>query len=656
LVNQDRFSHVETHDKLRDTVLFKVGAPLASLVAITAFLSAQSHPDGPQTGESMYRQTCAPCHDGGVERAPRRDALKAMSPERVLDAMETGEMVYMAARWPVAGRRAIAEFVTEKKLGAAPPVTALSPTGFCPPGQDDFINPISGPRWNGWGPNTANTRFQNATMAGLTADQIPRLKLKWAFGYPGDIMATANGAPTIVGGRVFVAGPNGTVFSLSAATGCVRWSLETGSRVRTAISIGRIETDSGRVYAAFFGDARATAWAVDAATGKQLWKTKVEDIQGAGITGSPVFYQGKLYVPVRGNDEVSAVQPTFECCRFRGSLVALDAATGKQLWKTWTIDEEAKPTTKNSRGVQLWGPSGAPIWTTPAIDEKRKAIYVTTGDNYSKPASKTSDAFLALDLETGKILWTHQMTGGDTWTSACRLPDRTNCPDESAPDFDFAASPILVNLRNSKRALVAGQKSGVVHALDPDENGKLLWQVRVGKGGTFGGVQWGSAADDDNMYVAISDLGRIRLPFDEATLAATGLTSATDADPKVGGGIVALRLDNGERIWYTAPPGCGDRKPCSPAQSAAVSAIAGVAFSGSVDGHMRAYSTKTGTILWDFDTMRSYQTVDGIQARGGSLNGPGPAVAGGVVIFNSGYSSPGGTPGNALLAFSVDGK
>lgn len=608
------------------------------------------------SGEVMYQQSCASCHDSGVERAPQRAALRAMSPERVLEAMENGEMVYMAARWPVAGRRAIAEFVTGKKLGAAPNPNTLSPSAMCPEGVDDFANPLTGPRWNGWGPNILNTRFQDSASAGLTAKQIPRLKLKWAFGYPGDILVTSNGAPTLAGGRVFVASPGGIVYSLSAATGCVHWSLETGSRVRTAVSIGRVEHNGVPVFAAFFGDARANAWAVDAATGKPLWKTKVDDTQGAGITGSPVFYRGRLYVPVRGNDEVSAVQPTFECCRFRGSLVALDAATGTQLWKTWTIEEEAKPTTKNNRGVQLWGPSGAPIWTTPAVDEKRNAIYVTTGDNYSKPATKTSDAFMALDLDSGKILWTQQMTPNDAWTSACRLPDKTNCPDESAPDFDFAASPILVTLRNGKRALVAGQKSGVVHALDPDDHGKLLWQVRVGKGGTFGGVQWGSAADQANVYVAISDLGRIRLPFDEKTLAASGLTSATDADPKVGGGIVALRLDNGERIWYTPPPGCASRRPCSPAQSAAVTGIAGAVFSGSVDGHMRAYSTQNGAIVWDFDTVRSYETVDGVGARGGAINGPGPLIAGGLVIFNSGYSSPGGAPGNALLAFSVDGK
>src|SRR5215471_5236167 len=629
--------------------------PLVLLFPLAALLSAQERRELP-SAESMYQQSCASCHDTGTDRAPQRQVLRAMSAEHVLEAMETGQMVYMAARWPRPGRRAIAEFITGKTLEAAPGTDTLTPSAMCPPRSGDFTNPLAGPRWNGWGPNTSNTRFQDASMAGLTAAQVPRLKLKWAFGYPGDILASTNGAPAVVGNRIFVGGPGGIVYSLSAKTGCVYWSIETGSRVRAAITIGKIDTASGSVYAAFFGDARTFTWAVNAATGKLLWKTKLDDTPGAGITGSPVFYDGKLYVPVRGNDEVFAIQPTFECCRFRGSLVALDAPTGKQVWKTYTIDEEAKPTTKTAKAAKSWGPSGVPIWTTPTIDEKLKALYATTGDNYSKPATKNSDAFMALDLNTGKILWSRQMTPGDAWTSACRLPDKSNCPDETAPDWDFASSPILVTLASGKRALIAGQKSGVVHALDPDNNGKILWQVRVGKGHAISGIQWGSAADQSSVYVAIADLERVRLPFDEAALAASGIIGETDADPKSGGGIVALRLDNGERLWFTPPPSCGDRRPCSPAQSAAVSAIAGVAFSGSVDGHMRAYSTQNGAILWDYDTIRTYPTVDGVPAKGGAINGPGPVIVGGMVFFNSGYSMPGGAPGNVLLAFSVDGK
>jgi polyvinyl alcohol dehydrogenase (cytochrome) len=294
----------------------------------------------------------------------------------------------------------------------------------------------------------------------------------------------------------------------------------------------------------------------------------------------------------------------------------------------------------------MWGPSGAPIWTAPTIDPQRNVIYLTTGDNYSDPPTANSDAFLAIDRSTGKILWSRQMTEGDAYTSACRMPDKSNCPDSNGPDVDFASAPILVTLANGRRVLVAGQKSGVVHALDPDRDGAVLWSTRIGKGGTLGGVQWGSAADASNVYVALSDVGRISLSY----------STSSDIDSKAGGGMFALRLDNGERVWYTPAPECGNRARCSPAQSAAVSAIPGIAFSGSVDGHFRAYSAADGKIVWDIDTVRPYDTVNGVAARGGSLDGAGPAIAGGMVFVNSGYGNNGGIPGNVLLAFSVDGK
>jgi polyvinyl alcohol dehydrogenase (cytochrome) len=597
----------------------------------TAALSAQT-----QTGEQMYQASCAQCHDAGVGRAPKRDSFRDMSPERVLAAMETGEMVTMGMRWPAEGRRAIAEFLTGKAFGTSLS-TEPSPKAMCAPGSDFSL---AGPAWTGWGTNTSNTRFQDAAMAGITADQVPRLKLKWAFGFPGELNANAH--PTYAGGRVFVGSPGGKVYSLRAATGCIHWYVDAGAGVRSAVSIGKV----GSVVAAFFGDGRANAWAVDAATGKQLWKTRVDDYPVARITGSPVFYDGKLFVPVASGEEASGSVPSYECCKFRGSLVALDAATGKQIWKTYTIDELPKATKKNKVGTQLWAPSGAPIWSTPAIDAKLNVVYVTTGDNYSEPGTNTSDAFMALDMKTGRRLWMRQMTANDAYTSACRLPDRTNCPDVDGPDFDFGASPILVTLRNGKRALLAGQKSGMVHALDPDKKGEILWQVRVGKGGTMGGVQWGSAADQANIYVAVSDIKRIMLDY----------ATTTDTDATQGGGMFALRLDNGERIWYTAPVGCGDRKRCSPAQSAAVSAMPGVAFSGSMDGHLRAYAAANGSVVWDFDTERTYQTVNGVEGRGGSLDGPGPVIAGGMVFANSGYAAAGGMPGNVLLAFSIDGK
>ena len=315
------------------------------------------------------------------------------------------------------------------------------------------------------------------------------------------------------------------------------------------------------------------------------------------------------------------------------------------MWKTYTIAEDSQPRTKSKAGTQLWGPSGAPIWSSPAIDATRNAVYVTTGNNYSAPATETSDAFMAFDLATGRVLWSRQVTTADDWNTSCRL-DGLNCTNADAPDFDFASPPILVTLANGRRALVAGQKSGVVHAVDPDRRGQILWQERVGKGGINGGVQWGSAADQSNVYVALSDLGRVNVPNSQATV----------PDPKTGGGMFAIRLDNGQRVWYTPPPPCGGTVArCSPAQSAAVSAIPGVVFSGSVDGHIRGYSTTDGTILWDFDTVRAYDTVNGVAGRGGSLNVAGPAISDGTLVVNSGYVSN-GMPGNVLLAFTVDGK
>ena len=596
---------------------------------------------GPPDGAALYKQNCASCHDGGLDRAPRREALRAMSADRVLAAMETGPMISMANRRTATERRILAEFLTGKALGSKLETTP-PPEAMCPARPGEFAAPLTGPSWSGWGVDLFNTRFQDSTAAGLTA-QIPRLKVKWAFGFPGD--QSANAQPTITGGRVFVGSPGGKVYALDAATGCIHWYFDAGASVRGAIRIARLDNMPGNVYGAFFGDARANVYALNAATGKAFWKTKVDDFPLAGITSSPVFHSGRIYVGVRSGEESAGASPDYECCRFRGSLVALDAATGKQIWKTYTIPEP-RPTRKNKSGTQLWGPSGAPIWSSPAIDERRKVIYVTTGDNYSDPPTRTSDAFMALDLDSGRILWSRQMTESDAYTAACRLADKTNCPEVNGPDFDFASSPILVNLPNGKRALVAGQKSGVVHAIDPDQQGEVLWQTRVGKGGTMGGVQWGSAVDGQNVYVAVSDIGRITLTY----------TTSTDADPKQGGGMFALRLSDGQRVWYTPPSSCGSRPRCSPAQSAAVTAIPGVAFSGSVDGHLRAYAAADGKVIWDFDTVGTYQTANRVEGRGGSIDGPGPAIAGGMLFVNSGYATAGGMPGNVLLAFSVDGK
>jgi polyvinyl alcohol dehydrogenase (cytochrome) len=404
--------------------------------------------------------------------------------------------------------------------------------------------------------------------------------------------------------------------------------------------------DAQQIYAVFFGDLGGNVYALNAETGVEIWRIKADPHPLARVVGSVVFHDGRLYVPVASAEETAGAPSTYECCKFRGSVAAYDARNGKQIWKTYTITEEPKPTKKNAVGTQLYGPSGGGVWSSPAIDPLKKVIYATTGDNYSAPASSMSDSFLALDRDTGKILWARQMTVGDAWNTACRLNDKTNCPDTSAPDFDFSSPPILVSLGNGKRALVAGQKSGMVHAVDPDDGGKILWQQRVGTGGTLGGVQWGSSSDGTNVYVALSDIVRMNIPN----------SLGSNADPKTGGGMFAFDLKTGQRVWYTPPAACGTRPRCSPAQSAAISSIPGVVFSGSVDGHLRGYSTADGKVIFDFDSVGPYKTVNEVPARGGSFDGPGPAIAGGMLFVSSGYARAGGIPGNVLLALSVDGR
>lgn len=614
---------------------------IVSGAGCVAVLFISSAPVLAQDGASVYRAACASCHDASIDRAPSRAALMAITPERVLASLESGSMVSMTAARTAAERRAVAEWVTGKSF-SRPLVTRPAQQTMCAETKP-ASNPLAGPSWNGWGVNGSNTRYQDAAAAGITAASVARLKLKWAFGFPGDIAADAQ--PTVTGGRVYVGSQSGNVYALDAATGCTHWFFQAEASVRAAVTVGRIDAPSGSIYAAFVGDRAANVYALDAATGRLLWRTKADSFPVARVTGSPVFDRGRLYVPLASGEETAGAASNYECCRFRGSLAALNAATGALIWKTYTIAEEAHPTTKNKIGTQLWGPSGAPIWSAPAIDPVRNAVYVTTGDNYSEPPTPTSDAFMAFDLDSGRILWSRQVLAADAWNGACIRDDTTNCPSSNGPDFDFASPPILVTLAGGRRALVAGQKSGIVHAVDPDRQGEVLWQRRVGKGGINGGVQWGSAADQSNVYVALSDLGRIPVPH----------STVTDPDPKAGGGLFALRLDNGQQAWFKPPPACGQRARCSPAQSAAVSAVPGLVFSGSVDGHLRAFATSNGQVLWDFDTVGSQKAVNEVPARGGSLNGPGPAIAGGMLFVESGYAAN-GMPGNVLLAFSIDGK
>ena len=531
---------------------------------------------------------------------------------------------------------------------AAEAQTGDARPNLCPANAASFAAAAT-PQWNGWGADATQRRFQGAESARLTAAAAPRLALKWAFGFPKAQMAY--GQPAVVGGRLFVGSADGTVYALDADTGCVHWTFKAGAPVRTAMSVGPI----GAAWAVYFGDLEGHAYAVNAANGTAVWKTRIDPHPAARVTGAPTLAGGRLYVPASSSEEGLAADGKYACCTFRGSLSALDAATGAVIWKSYTIPEEPKPTRKNRLGVQLTAPSGAAVWSSPTVDLEKGMVFVTTGDSYSDPAAATSDAFVAFDLKSGKLLWSRQITAGDAFTVDCDFPEamRANCPTPPGPDHDFGTSPILVTLASGRRVLIAGQKSGVVSAIDPDRQGAILWQRKIGKGGRLGGIQWGIAADGQRVYAAVSDLEITAPPPGGEGGRPSIFGMPLLLSPKAGGGLYALDVATGEIAWHTPHPGCGTTPGCSPAQSAATTVIPGVVFSGGLDGHLRAYDTKDGRVIWDTDTARSFETVNGADAKGGSLDGPGPVVVNGMVYVNSGYLFAGHTPGNVLLAFSI---
>jgi len=592
-----------------------------------------------QDGAAIYKQKCASCHEAPAARVPSLSTIKKMSGEAIYMSLTRGVMKTQADGLSSAEIFALIGYIAPEG-GAKQTTTA--PAHMCTK-QPAFPTGANIPEWNGWSTSVTNSRFQDAASAGLAAADLGKLKLKWAF----NLGATteARSQPAVIGRYVFVGNGSGDFYALDADSGCTIWEFRAASGIRGGAAIGEV----AGAPAVFFADGGANVYALSAKTGELIWKVRPVDHFATLATATPRYYNGVLYQAFSSFEEVLAADPKYQCCTFRGSVVALNAADGKKLWQTFTISEAANPTDKSPAGTQQHGPSGAAIWSTPTIDKQAGALYVSTGDNYSGPPTDTSDAVLAMDLKTGKLLWSTQLTGKDIFNNACSIPIPGNCPATHGDDYDFGQAPILLSLGAGTRVLVIAQKSGTAHALDPDAKGKVLWQTRLGDGGPLGGSQWGSASEGTNVYVAISDLGLSGVPDPKSP---QGYRLVLD--PKKGGGLYALDPATGKIVWRTLATPCAEsRTDCSPAQSAAVTVIPGVVFSGSVDGHLRAYSTATGKVLWDTDTAREFPTVNGTTANGGSMDAAGPSVVNGIVFVNSGYGQWGGMPGNVLLAFSV---
>jgi polyvinyl alcohol dehydrogenase (cytochrome) len=573
-------------------------------------------------GGPIFKERCATCHDPATDRAPSRAELEKRTAEDIYDALTIGPMKPMAGGLNEAQLYGIAYYLTGK---APVPRTNEADPNKC--ARQTPLNPKA-PMFNGWGVDVTNSRYQKTP--GLKAADVPKLKVKWSFSYPG----TKNSQATVFGGRVFVASMAGKIYSLDAKTGCVFWRDDIRAGARAAITIAPLASAPSK-YVMYVGDDRGYVRALDAGSGKEIWNVRVEDHKLGRITGSPTLYQGLLYVPLSSAEENTFNTATYNCCTFRGSVVAVDARTGKKVWQTYMIDQEPRPTRKNRVGNQMYGPAGAAIWASPTIDAKRGQLYVTTGDSYTEIDTDKTDAVVAMDLKSGKIRWATQVLACDNYLSGCG--QGLNCPTgKIGPDYDFGSSSHIVSV-GGRDLVITGNKSATVYAMDPD-TGKIVWQNKLGGGGALGGFEFGSATDGKTVYMALADGG----------------------GPNARPGVLAVDAASGKELWRVdgkraavcnVPSG-----RCGPGYSQAVTLIPGALFAGDKSGALHAFDPKTGSEVWKYETAQPHDTVNGVKgAPGGSLDYSGPTVAGGMVFVHSGYLGDAGAS-NLLIAFSPDGK
>ena len=575
-------------------------------------------------GYGIFQQKCMNCHGKPeFEKAPPPAALFQYTPERIYESLTTGVMApVIGAQLSDAETRAVSETITGKFLGTEGAGDADKMPNRCasnPALLSSTIRPAGG----GGGGGARGARGRGAAAAGLSAADVPKLKLRWAFGVPNGTSMYAQ--PSMMFGRVFIGTDTGYVYSLDAKTGCVYWSYNAGRAIRTAMTLGRVTSG----FAVFFGDRQANVYAVDARNGKLLWKAHPEENFTARVTAAPTYFEGRLFVPISSFEEFSAATATYECCKSLGGVASLDANTGKVLWLTHVVPDLPKPTHKNSQGVQQWGPAGGSVWNSPTIDPVRHAVYFGTGDATTYPAIETSDAVMALRMDTGAMLWSFQVHKNDSFLVGCGGTRSENCPKAVGPDWDIPASPVLKTLRDGSRRIIVVTKPGDVLANEPDKQGALVWRMNVfgpvvgdgpaPKGASTAGIFWGAAINDEAAYF--------------------GLTH---------GGVGALDLASAKMLWANT-----HETKDGVSYGSATTAFPGAIFQGSSDGRLQAVSMTDGKLLWSFETRRDFETVNRVKAHGGSISAPGAIVADGMVLVGSGYAVLGGTPGNVLLAFST---
>jgi len=614
-----------------------IGNPQAMAAAQAAMgMQTADHP-----GKAVYDRTCATCHNNPeATRSPSLDTLKAMRYQTISYALTQGKMQAQGSALSAQERSDVIDFLVGREATRDDWVAKT----MCPASRGK-IDLSAEPTVTGFGFDKKNHRHLSATQAGLRTQDMSNLELAWAFAFP---KATAmRSQPAIVGKTLFYPVPDAARLYAIDIDGppCVRWVYENEVPLRTSTGYGELPGSKRKVLV--FGDLGANVHMVDATTGKQIW------VQAVGLhplsltTGTPVLHEDRVYVPISQYEISLGGNDDHECCKSHGAVKALDARTGKTIWTAHTM-EDAKPVRDRGDGKMLWGPSGAPIWTSPAIDAKRGVLYVGTGEATSEPAAPTTDAILAIDLKDGTLRWSFQATANDIFLTGCFLnPKGLNCPKQTVNrDVDFGASVIIAQRSDGKDILLAGQKAGTVWALDPDNGGKLVWRQDFGEGSPLGGIHWGIASDGERVFAPINR------PY--------GFTPPKDGTIQKPG-MHGVKIDTGEVLWtYTAQSDCtGDRqtrvRSCATniGLSAAPAVIDGAVVEGSLDGYLRAFDAKTGEVLFQFDTARTFEAINGVEARGGSIDSASITAANGLLLVNSGYGMFGQLAGNVLLAFKV---
>ncbi len=589
-----------------------------------------------ETTAEVFRSRCSGCHKPSgstVPNAPSLISLAQKNQSTIRFSLTNGTMRTQAAGLSTAQIHRLSEYISQQDVDYKP-----AAKDFCLEPSISFTD-VSVSKWAFDERNTGVAGDTN-----INSQNVSRLILKWAFELPG--VAEARSQPVITRDTVFIAATtSGELFALDRHTGCIKWHSHAMAPLRSALTLGNIH---GRPTL-FFGNSKAETSAVDARNGKWLWTTSVGMSEYSIQTGAVVFWNGALYVPVSLNEVALAQNPEHECCTAHGLVRKLDAASGKILW-TRHMTSDAQPTGKSRHGTRTWGPSGAPVWSTPTIDVERGAIYVGTGQNASAPATELSDSVVALSMNNGAILWHFQATRGDTYNNACSdFPKGANCPKWIGPDFDFGASIILSRNDRGEGILLAGQKSGDVYALNPDKQGEVLWRTAVGSGSALGGVHWGMAATDNLVFAGSNDPD-FPIP-------------GYRANP----GLAALDLNTGKVRWrFDVERGCQtglmdylQRDEIYPACSyyyafsAALTVSNDLVFAPALDGTVRAFSTPSGHLRWKYDTAKNFDTVSGTNAHGGAMDNSGVMFSGDMAFMQSGYDLFGQLPGNVFLAFEL---